>query len=227
MSASQPDAPDPRLERLANGELSAQEEQRLMADAAADPELAADIDLYRPYADDALDPLAKAMAPSRARPPHRVRRAGLAGAAAAVALGAIAFGLTSSNPLEPLTDYDLVIEGGAAAALRGAEDPSDLEPWRLDAQVTLLLRPEAAVEGKVELSLFVLEGETWVRRPVGAEVTEQGAFEVEVAVGELFEAPGEHRLACVVARPGAEPSVTEEGPHQVVLMRTVQVVDDP
>lgn len=227
-----------RLERWARGELSTEEEAALLAEAKRDPELAGELDLFRPYSERELAPLDTAFARSserrsrplpRRRPRPRVARPVAALAAALSVAAAFVVGLVSRRAADPdaLAPYTLAVEGGAARGLRGAADDehAPVIEWALDAPVTLILRPDTAVAGPLEVRAFVRGDGAWRPRPLEAHPAGQGAFEARAQVRALFEDPGTFDLMLLVARPGLDvsPERAERAKGAQVVRRRVRV----
>jgi hypothetical protein len=154
--------------------------------------------------------LSRLMAPLRAL--GHWPAAGLTAAAAAVVLAALGLGIfraelpgTSAFPA-----YDLELQG--KAYMRG-ESPPEEGPIVFSAgdRFRLLLRPQAALDGRVAASAFVLAGDSL--QPLTAppaRILENGVVMIQGEVGsEVLLPAGDARLLVVVARADALPAGAE------------------
>ncbi len=170
---TQDEAFDPRLTRLADGSLTAEERARLDADAARDPVLAEAIALFAPMSPTTHRKLAATATLASRRPARPFRMIG--GGATGLLLAAAVAGVFLRSSVDPLGGYQLSAQAGevewrseAAKALAGRE----IHP---QAELSLVLRPERATKHAVEGALWIQAGTTMVRAPLDARVSEEGA----------------------------------------------------
>lgn len=143
-------------------------------------------------------------------------RPSLWAAAAALAAAVLAVVLWPEAGRAPLPGYQAVLEG-ALRVERGPGDPGVSEPAWPEAtafapgnRFELVLRPETAVEGAVEVRTFRQEGDSLVPWPLPAETPEGGAVRIAGTVGREVELPsGESTLVVVIGRRGDLPSPGE------------------
>lgn len=204
---------DSRWERLTAGTLSDAERQELEAMAAADPAARARLEAHRPVPPESLDRIAAAAArelPSAPAPvislASRWRRLQLAAAAGgALALAASLLLVLAPPRSGPLPDYQLSVSGDRL--VRSGEDPSGTPQVSTGARLSVLLRPEAPVDGPLEARAFLLrEGaaEAW---EVPLEISGEGAVRISGPVEELLPpGPGRWTVAVAVGRRGQVPT---------------------
>ncbi|MCY1023557.1 hypothetical protein [Pyxidicoccus sp. MSG2] len=227
---------DERWESLTEGTLSEDERRELERLAAEDPSAAEAYEAFRPLdaaarehiaarlerelaevpALEALPPAPEAppsvreAPPTRLAPPargHRWRR--LAPVLGAVAAAAAVLLLALPREAPPLPGYTLSVSSEQAVRA-GAPEP---EVPRLGpgSRLDVLLRPEQAVDGPVEVRAFLLRpGEARAWTPP-LERSPDGAVRIQGPVDALLSlAPGEWTLAIAVGRPGTLPEAPDE-----------------
>lgn len=216
-----------RLERWARGELSAQEEAELLKEAKRDPELAQDMELYRPLDAQQLRLVEAKIQRSTRRQqepdaPRWSRFWRPAGVLAMAMSAAVVVGLKLRPAESPLAPYSLSVEGGVHQAKRGAEGAPQTElNWSLDAPLTLLLRPQSQVEGTLRLDAHIQDQTgAWRALPLSAQSAPSGAFEVQTSVRKLFQSPGRYELRLIISRSGR--SLPESAQ---VISRSVRVLE--
>ncbi len=204
-------AQDPRLDRLARGEISDTERAELEAAAASDPALAAALALYAPLSPEVRGRLVETARRS-ARPPARLftlpRLSGMAALAAAAVVAALA--LLPGAP--PLPSYALHARAGDAE-WRGAEAPRS-HAVRADSEIQLVLQPDHPVESTIEARLFVIAGGTSARSPASFEISRDGAVRWRGRADAI--APGRSgpvTLVAVVGRAGHLPDEAPSATH--------------
>jgi hypothetical protein len=212
---------DERWDRLAAGTLTAGEEEELRALAASSDEARETYEAFRPLGADFQARVMDAINAERARPeppkpdppvlPFRriVRRAEVwVGLAAAVAAGVFFFPWTSFFPpapaaLPPLPSYELaslVVPSEYRGPESGTATPGS--------PVTLKVRPQTAVTGKVEAHGFLSCGgggdlRPWPLKPLN--VTEKGVMTLQGTLGKDVQPGSSCEIWIVAARPGKAP----------------------
>jgi len=218
------EARDARWESLTEGTLSEEERRELERLAEEDPSTAETYEAFKPLDAGAKEriaarlerQLAEEPAQEAAPPPARVvpisssrRWRGLAPALAAMAAAAAVLVVVLPRQGPPLPAYTLALssEQGVRSGAPGPEVPR-LGPG---SQLDLLLRPEQAVEGPVEVRAFLLRpGEARAWNPP-LERSPEGAVRIRGPVETLLSIPpGEWTLAVAVGRPGALPESPDE-----------------
>jgi hypothetical protein len=160
---------DPRLERLALGELSAEERRKLDEDAKSDPELASAIALYAPLSAESRARLAREVkAPARVIPLRRIVAAASIAAAAAVA-GALWLQIDRG----PVPRYALAARAGDVE-LRGEAPAPQERTLRADSMIEIVLAPEVPAD-EVDAKLYIREGGELVPSSASAQISEDGA----------------------------------------------------
>jgi hypothetical protein len=206
---------DERWESLTEGTLSEDERRELERLAAEDPSAAEAYEAFRPLDAAAREHIAARLErelapPARLAPPtrgHRWRR--LAPALGAMAAAAAVLLLVLPGKAPPLPGYTLSVSSEQAVRA-GAPEP---EVPRLGpgSRLDVLLRPEQAVEGPVEVRAFLLRpGEARAWNPP-LERSAEGAVRIQGPVEALLSLPpGEWTLAIAVGRPGTLPEAPGE-----------------
>lgn len=170
-------------------------------------------------------PPAPAPPPPRAAPPERTPWAfrrepsdgGAARWAAAAILAAAVLGALfwpEADPA-PLPDYQAALlgevrterdPGGGSGAPEGPETILFAPGNRFE----LVLRPETAVEGEIEVGTFREAGGRLVRWPLPVETAAGGSVRIAATVGRELELPDAGRtLVVVLGRPGRLPAADE------------------
>ncbi|WP_164018023.1 hypothetical protein [Pyxidicoccus trucidator] len=214
---------DERWESLTEGTLSEDERRELERLAAEDPSAAEAYEALRPLdaaaregiatrleRELAAEPAREAAPPARSAPPApRSRWRRLAPAVAALAAAAAVLLLALPREAPPLPGYTLSVSSEQAVRA-GATEP---EVPRLGpgSRLDVLLRPEQAVEGPVEVRAFLLRsGEARAWSPL-LERSPEGAVRIRGPVEALLPLPpGEWTLAIAVGRPGTLPEAPGE-----------------
>lgn len=193
---------DPRLERLALGELDSDEQARLEADARRNPDLAADVELYRPLSENMRAKLAASVRPGLQTP--RRRRVFIP--AATTALAAAAALLFFVRMPAPIPSYALNFRAGDAS-LRGAPPPTESRPQvREDSPVSIVLQPFETAAGPLEGQLYVIEDGQPRLVTAPPERSPDGAIRFQGTAVELSDGRrGVVRWVAVVSRPGVDP----------------------
>jgi hypothetical protein len=218
---------DSRWDRLSAGDLSAEEEAALRAEAATSEEGRVAYEAFRP-----LDPefqarmvqalkdqrAAATSKPAPAAPAsvlpfrRRARQLGgwLVGVAAAAAI--LVLMLRGPGSLPPLPGYTLVPSGGVQA-LRGGQ-PNAFGTLVPGSKFDLVLRPETAVSGPVEARYFLARGGELRPWPVPIHSYDDGVLRIHGTVGsEIVIPPGGWTLWAVVGRPRALPDTAALRAH--------------
>lgn len=148
------------------------------------------------------DPPAENPSPDNVVVMPRRRAPWLAAGAAGVVAAAAAVLLTVSAGPGPLPAYELSPVGGGEVQLRGPDvAPAGTPTFRAGSRVALMLRPDTAVQGNVELeAALVVDG---ARRPVELAVERlgKGALRVTAILGDqLPAAPGRYHLSLHLKR---------------------------
>jgi hypothetical protein len=215
---------DERWDGLSAGTLSDEERAELERLAAQSPEGKEAHEAFRPLDAAARERISarleQELAPARPQAPAERREAKVlpfrrrgwqvaSGAAVAAAAAVAAFVLLPAQKGPPLPGYSLSLAGIQELRSDGAEaEVARLEPG---SQLVLVLRPEQAVGGRVEVRAFLFrdgEGRAWTP-PM--EVSEDGAVRIRGRVEELLPlSPGEWTLAVAVGRPGEVPDEPRE-----------------
>jgi hypothetical protein len=194
---------DPRWQRLASGELSAEEDAALRRAAEADPELAELYEAYRPLGADVKATIAARVTPLVARADVArtgVVRRGPWRVAALVAIplaaaAAVAIWLSTSRRDDakvavvesPAPDYALTVTGGDRV-LRGSSALSPDAPaeLRADSRLEIVLRPSGAVTSPPIVRAFLVQnGESRAWDPP-MQRSADGAARVAGAAGDLL-----------------------------------------
>lgn len=195
-----------RWRRLATGEASPQEVAALEAEAARDPEVARLLARFSPFSaaeDEAL--VAALVTTTRPRRPARLRWAvgGVALAAAAAALLTVALPRGAGLPAYQLeaSTPDLERRGDAPTAGLPRHHP--------DSALSLILRPEARVEGPVAVQAFLLmDG---AAQPLDARwEVKDGAARLDGRVGDLLPGRSGPLTLLAVVRPADAPPVSAD-----------------
>ena len=213
---------DERWDKLAAGELSPEEIEKLREEARRSPEAAAAWAAFQPLGagfeaemvrriQDVQRPAAAPAAPasvSTLKPKPRAWRPWAVPASLAAA-AAVVLAVWSGRP-DPLPDYALRLEGATSAqrgASAGAAEGTPavfVEGNRLE----LVLTPATATTGAVEARVLLLAG--GALRPLPApplETSPQGAMRLRGTVGrDVALPPGDSILLVAVGRPGALPA---------------------
>ncbi len=148
--------------------------------------------------------------------PRRVAWLGGSAAAAALAAAGLVLVLWPRTDLEPLPGYFAELSGGVQE-MRGPETP----PWPSATTVfapgntfDLVLRPDRAVTGPVEVRIFLEHEQTLREWRVPRDIVDTGAARIRGEVGlEIDLPPGASTLYVVLGRPGSLPSGEELGDH--------------
>jgi hypothetical protein len=204
---------DPIWERLARGELSAREDEELRARAAADPEIAALYEAYRPLSSDVTARLAERATaalstPGRAPERGRVlpwRRVVLAVAAPLAAAAALVLVLHRpvEPPASPLPAYALAVTGGDRATRSSEASAQDAIDLHAGSHLEIVLRPSTAVDGSIAVKAFLVQGDLARPWPVPMDRSSDGAVRVSGTAGALMGVPaGSWDLVFVVGRDG-------------------------
>lgn len=241
--------PDPRLEALAAGALSADDEAALRAEAADDPALAAAVALYAPLGDESRDRFTAAaraafeagdggseaplfaelddfesLEAGTADPPRPAdtvpdnvlrfpRRRWIAPVVALAAAAAIA--LVVWRPGEPALPRYAVEMSGGVVDLRGDEVRETLRFGPGD-RFELRLRPDAPIEGPIEVRAAVLVDGALRPWPVEPATSAEGAVRIMgtgASLGLTAFGFGERVVRVVVGRAGALPPLRAEMPR--------------
>jgi hypothetical protein len=195
---------DERWDRLSAGTLSAEEEAELRALAASSEEGRLALEAFRPLGDDFQDRVVRAIrAPAAKVLPFSRRAARWGGGVAAAAALAAALFLTLSHPAA-LPEYRAELSGGNRR--QRSEINANARRFAPGSPLEIVLRPQTAVEGEVEVRFF-LQGEGELR-PVSlpAEIAPGGAVRISGVLGwEIAIPPGDWTVWSVVGRPGELP----------------------
>lgn len=208
------EAREPKWEGLTEGTLSEEERRELERLAGESPEAKAAHEAFRP-----LDAAAKERIVARLEQEgagkkvvslaarRRLARV-VVPALAALAAGVLLFVLPRSGAA-PVPDYALSFSG--EQAVRADVPEAEVPRVGPGSRFTVLLRPQRAVEGKVEARAFLVrpgEARAWSPR---LEVSEEGAVRIQGEGAALASvSPGEWTLAVVVGRPGSLPDEPRE-----------------
>lgn len=190
---------DPRIERLAHGTLSADEEARLREDAVHDSALRTALEMCEPLSKDFEDKLV-GVALDAASPPRRARIWPIGVAAVAAAAAVLLLMVPPDG--DALPAYRVEYEP-TAEDWRGAASPTILDG---STEIAIVMRPMVEVSRPVGASLFVVVDGAPVSSSVVAEVSPRGTARWVGEAGVLARGQtGEVRLVAVVSRPGAAP----------------------
>ncbi|HEX8795106.1 MAG TPA: hypothetical protein VF765_29365 [Polyangiaceae bacterium] len=242
-AAASPDD-DPVWERLAKGELTADEDAELRKRAAADPQTATLYEAYRPL-DASLKKRIAAHATAALAPRSRVlswRRAAviIAPLAAAAAIAVVVMRRPTTQDGAPaLPLYAMDFQGGDRTT-RSAE-PTAVESTKLHrgSHVEVVLRPATAVSAPVSVRTFVVQGDAVRALDLPAERSSDGAIRIQGDAGALFhDVPaGAWDLAVTVGAEGAAPphpsevvsALRGDGGRHVwqLLHRRIELLDTP
>jgi hypothetical protein len=226
--------PDPRWDRLAAGELSADEVARLRDEAARSPEAAAAWELFRPLEPELsreiveqarrhlpATPQAIPTAVPLSWKPRRWRRA-FVPALAAAALIVLLSPWRNGPPLPP---YDLRLEGAVRVERSGEPaSPSGPATFAPGNRFELRLTPATSAGNDVEARVFVVDGPRveLLQAPPPARSSD-GALRIVGVVGQDVRLPdGAFHLLVAVGRPGSLPSGTELRDHLAGSDRVVE-----
>jgi hypothetical protein len=204
---------DGRWDRLSHNALPADEEAELRALAEGSDELRDAYDAFRPLDADFRERVLHAvLAPQPAAEPEErtakvllfrrrfVQVGGWLAAAAALVLVVTRLG----GPGEPLPGYLLDIEGGVRQTR--TEEAGAEQVFTPGRTLTLVLRPQTAVSGPVEASLFFALGDELLPWDADAEVSPTGAVRVSGVLGRDFDlGPGDWTVWVAVGRRGELP----------------------
>jgi hypothetical protein len=219
---------DERWDRLAAGNLTAEEEAQLRALAEAAPEAREAFEAFRPLGADFQARVVEAVsaelanqAPevesqeSRSRLlPFRRTATRLGGwvAAAGTAAATLLLLLRSLTPLPPLPVYAAALSLGDQTFRGEAGKPTGLPVFGPGSQLTLIVSPQQPVTGPVEAHGFLARGAEigpWEPEP-RFEVADSGAVRLQGRLGqEIRLQPGNWRVWIVVGRPGKIPPTDE------------------
>jgi len=206
-------ADDPVWDRLAKGELPAEEHARLRERASADPEIAQLYEAFRPL-DGSVKATIAARAEASLRRPRvvRLRRVALvAGPLAAAAVLLLVLRLPrprSGDVLAAVPEYSLDLTGGDRTTRSGEPMPAPAPGTAVDlhrgSHLEIVLRPATAVKQTVAVHAFLVQGD--VARPwdVPMERSADGAVRVSGQAGSLLGVPpGSWDLVFTVSSAGA------------------------
>jgi len=242
-----PPAPedDPVWQRLASGELTADEDAELQRRAAADPRAAELYEAFRPL-DASLKEGIAARAMKELAPRPRVlpwRRAAVViaplAAAAAIALALTRRASTTDDRAAVLPIYAMDLQGGDRTT-RSIDQPAvELTKLHRGSHVEVVLRPATAVSAPVSVRGFVAQGDAVRALELPQERSSDGAIRIQGDAGALFhDVPaGEWALALTVGAEGAAaPQPNEvasalrggDRPHVwQLLQRRIELLDTP
>jgi hypothetical protein len=216
---------DPRLERLALGQLTPAELVALERDAAADPELAAKVALFRPMEPPAHArvrgaalgalgvPAAVSAPPKAASPAARPRRRGLvvAGLSAPVVAAAAALWLLVGARGE-LPVYESVVRTAEVQQRSAtAVAPSVVQSGR---DFEMVARPDRATSAPVAARAFVGREGAFAPWRGAIDVSKDGAVRLTGAASAVFAAPGDFEIAVAIGPDGSLP----QGPGDVASL---------
>jgi hypothetical protein len=139
---------------------------------------------------------------------RRARVVSVAGAALAALAAALVLFLRPAGP-SPLPAYEATFSG--ESALRGTEPPSGPPRVGPGSALTLLARPRQPVQGPVEVSAFLVRGDSARPWAAPAQVSAEGAVRISGAADALLPPePGPWTAVIVIRRPGAPSSGPED-----------------
>ncbi len=198
---------DPRLERLALGELSDDELSALLRDAEQDEKLAEAVSLFRPLG---ADVQAKLTTTARASS-SKVRRLPWVGAGVGVVLAAAAaVVLFSTAGVESIPQYTFKAEAGDAIWRSEAKPKS--RTLREDSEMSIVSQPARIASGEIDGALWVLTADRAVRSPVAPEVSVNGAVRwLGTARALSAGQTGPVKFVAFVGRANAFPEPDERG----------------
>lgn len=216
----QAESRDERWESLTQGTLSEDERRALEELARQEPSAAEAHEAYRPLDAAARERIAArleqqlAAEPAPEKPPAAVlvprrpwRR--LVPALAALAAAAAVLLLVLPRQAPPLPGYALSLS--SEQAVRAGTPEPEVPRLGPGSQLDVLLRPETAVEGPVDVRAFLIrrgEARSWTP-PL--ERSPEGAVRIRGPVEALLPVPpGEWTLAIAVGRPGTLPESPDE-----------------
>ena len=217
--AAEEDRLDERWDRLADGTLTADEEAELRALAATSEEAHEAYEAFRPLGPElqarVLAAARSELAGNAARADPSEPRARLLpfrravsraevwlGTAAAIAAALFLFLRTpAALPL-----YIAETPGGGIEVLRGGEGSGGRRMFVPGSTVTLLVRPQHRVDGKIEAVSFLAHGGQLV--PWQPRIETEGSVRLQGELGREVQ-PGEWKLWVVVGRPGKIPATEE------------------
>lgn len=203
-------ADDPVWQRLARGELTADEDADLRKRAAADPELALLYEAFRPL-DASLKKRITAQATEALAPRARVlswRRAAVIVAPLAAA-AVIALVLVRRPPSEDgapsLPAYLMDFQGGDRTTRSAEPAPSGPAELHRGSHVEMVLRPATAVNRPVTVRAFAVQGDAVRALELPTERSSDGAIRIQGEAGTLFHGvpAGRWDVALVVSAEGA------------------------
>ncbi|HEX3531769.1 MAG TPA: hypothetical protein VH988_32310 [Thermoanaerobaculia bacterium] len=210
---------DGRWDRLSAGDLSAEEEAALRAEAATSEEGRAAYEAFRPLGPEFQARVVQALrdrSAGRVLPfRRRARQLGgwLVGVAAAAAVLVLVF--RGPGALPPLPGYTLVPSGGVQS-LRG-ERPNAFGTLVPGSTFDLVLQPETAVSGPVEARYFLERGgelRPWPVPKGAMQSSGDGVLKVHGMVGgAIVIPPGDWTLWAVVGRPRSLPDAAALRAH--------------
>jgi hypothetical protein len=178
------------VEGLVRGTLSQERLAELRRQADGDPDLAAALACFTPLPPSTTDEIARlavARLQGGRKPRRRFAFAWLAMPVLAAAAGLLLLVRPGGGPVA-LPAYDLTFVGGDGAVRgeTGADPrPAVVRLWP-DAEMDLVLRPEAPVTGPLQASAFVRAGAGLRAVPLPFELSDVGAVRVAGPVGKLF-----------------------------------------
>jgi hypothetical protein len=108
--------------------------------------------------------------------------------------------------MQPLPVYIADKPAGGIQVFRGEENPARV--FTSGSQLTLVVRPQQPVTGKVEAQAFLARGNEWIPWRPEIEIAENGSVRLRGELGGEIQ-PGDWRLWVVVGRPGELPSLDE------------------
>lgn len=246
----QAEARDERWESLTEGTLSEEDRRELERLAGQEPSAAEAYEAYKPLDAAAKERIAarleqqlagqstqQAPAPARVVPISSSRRwRGVVPAVAALAAAAAILVLVLPRQPPPLPGYTLSLS--SEQGVRSGTPEPEVPRLGPGSQLDVLLRPEQAVEGPLEVRAFLVRpGEARAWSPP-LERSPEGAVRIRGPVETLLSIPpGEWTLAVAVGRPGALPEApgevlaaveegrAPEGGAWTLLTRKFQLVD--
>jgi len=153
--------------------------------------------------------------------PFRRRVRVAAGVAVAALAAALVLFLRPPGPA-PLPAYEASFSG--ESALRGTQ--SQAEPPRVGpgSELSLIARPGRPVQGPVEVSAFLVRGDSARPWAAPAQVSPEGAVRIAGSADALLPPePGPWTAVIVIRRPGASPA----GPRDALRFSRGEVPADP